>query len=185
MSADNPVVAEVTESDRFTARFHTMHELAQNRVISVAPNVIAGTVLEGTKRQSGFIVHEPCSVLAILRLRGEVQFDYIIIGKRIGGHADICTASVSKNARGHIFFGAIDKGAIHGAAEVLCQSTDEIILKVKAGVLDKLLICLNEHSQLMAVNRFLGEVIDSVVDGDIRTLRHPLRQVITGLGKMR
>ena len=72
--ADNPVVAKVTKGDRFGTGICVRHILghkyllAQDGIVTITPEVIPGAIFEGTQGKSCFIVHEPDSVFAVLRL---------------------------------------------------------------------------------------------------------------------
>ena len=178
-SAHDPVVAEVTESDRLAAGLCTGHILgdadllAQNGVVGLIPEILTGIILEGAQRQSGLIVHEPYAVSAILGLCGEVQADNIIVGQRICSHANIRTAGFCEDTGRHIHAGAVDESVVLGPAEVSGQTLHHIVLQMEGGVIDQSIFHLEEHSQFVIAQRDITKVGHGVRDGNSAALGYP------------
>ena len=127
---DNPVLAEVTESDRLRSGIcirHGVadhHRLAQNRIVGVVPDVVTIGILEGAKCQGGFVIHHPYAALAVFLLHREVQADDIVIGDGCSGHTDFCTTFCGKDTRRSFLSIAINKGSFLCTAHALGKGVD-------------------------------------------------------------
>ena len=156
-AAHDPVIAEITESDRLAAGLRTGHKfgnadlVTQNGIIGMIPDVVAGIVLEGTQSQCGLIIHEPSAVLAVLGFYGEEQLDHIIVGDGICGHTDICAAVLRQNAGGHIYTGAVDEAVVLGSAEVLGKTLHKVVLNFEVGITDERVLQFEENRYLVAL----------------------------------
>ena len=77
---------------------------------------------------------------------------------------------------------AVDETVVLGPAEVPAKTGCEVILDTESGIVDKILVQLYKHGQLMTDDFADGEIIDPVINGNHATFFHKPCQVIGVLG---
>lgn len=184
LSADDPVVVEVTECNGLLAGFRIGHELGdvyfvpQDGVIGMVPDVVAIGILDGAKGVCGLIIHDPHGVAAVSGFYREEQLDHIIIGQCSSGHTNLCTTVLCQDAGGHILAGAVDESIVFRSAEVLRQPGNQVRLDHKTVILHKRIFQHNAGYQLVSTQDDFAKVIHCIANGDSAALRHPCRGAI-------
>ncbi len=188
-TANHPVIMEIAEQHRVIARLgighsvHDDHGLAEERMVVHVPQIGSALVLQGKERECRPVVHEPCALPAILFLDGEVQLDDVIVRQVIGGRADFRSLVGGENTRGLVLARAKEKSLILRFGEILGDTVRQIGFDTEGGVVGKILVNLDEHSQLMRRHGETGKILLSILQGDSGSFRHPCRQFITVMGE--
>ena len=188
LSLHDPVEGVVPEGEDFRAGSDgghgivDVHRLAKDRVVGMIPEAVAVLVFEQTERQRGLVVHQPCALLPVLLVHGEVQTDHIVKCERGRGNADI-RSILRQQASGHVHSSTVDETVILTLTEATGQTTDEVIREDVTVIMQERVVQLQNRSQLMIIHRELGEVIDAIIGRNALTVRDPSGGVIGVLGK--
>lgn len=142
-AAHDPIVREVTECNCLATGFNAGHILGnaylvtEDGIVGVVPDIIAVGILESAESKCGFIVHQPYAVFAVFGFDREEQLDYVIVSKSLGGHTDLGTTIVCKDACRHIHAGAADETIIFRFAEILGKALDQVVLDFEERIADE------------------------------------------------
>ncbi len=156
---DDPVVAEISESNRLLSSNSAGHGitdynlLAENRIVGMIPDVIAIGILEDAECQGGFVVHHPDAVLAVFFLHGEVKTNDIIIGDGRSGYTDFRATFCSEDTRRSFLSIAINKGFLFGVAHTFGKGVDQVSLDVKPGIRKEILMDTDDRTKAMCVDQ--------------------------------
>ena len=186
---DDPVVAEVTESNRLLSSNSAGHGitdynlLAENRIVGMIPDVIAIGILEGAECQDGFVVHHPDAVLAVFFLHGEVKTNDIIIGDGRSGYTDFRATFCSEDTRRSFLSIAINKGFLFGVAHTFGEGVDQVSLDVKPGIRKEILMDTDDRTKAMCMDRKLLEIVHTIVVCVQGTIAQPGSDILRVAGE--